>query len=118
MRVHLVNPSDTSFGVAVITPRWLYVLAQATPDTYGVPLLTDETLPVRSRDASRLATSSASASTRATRIEGTSSAGRSASAARTSSIGGIHSTLYPEEALEIGQATPSSRATAIWSGRR
>ena len=44
MRVHLVNPSDTSFGVAVITPRWLYVLAQATPDTYGVPLLTDETL--------------------------------------------------------------------------
>ena len=44
MRVHLVNPNDTSFGIGVITPRWLYVLAQATPDTYGVPLLTDETL--------------------------------------------------------------------------
>ena len=29
-RVHLVNPSDISFGVAVITPRWLYVLAAAT----------------------------------------------------------------------------------------
>jgi len=26
-RVHLVNPSTQSFGVAVITPRWLYVLA-------------------------------------------------------------------------------------------
>ena len=31
MRIHLVNPSDLSFGTAVITPRWLYVLAAATP---------------------------------------------------------------------------------------
>ncbi len=27
MRIHLINPSDVAFGVAVITPRWLYVLA-------------------------------------------------------------------------------------------
>ena len=27
MRVHIVNPSNLSFGTAVITPRWLYVLA-------------------------------------------------------------------------------------------
>jgi hypothetical protein len=44
MRVHLVNPSDISFGVAVITPRWLYVLAAATPAEYGTPHLVDETL--------------------------------------------------------------------------
>jgi radical SAM superfamily enzyme YgiQ (UPF0313 family) len=44
MRVHLVNPSDVSFGVAVITPRWLYVLAAATPPEYGTPHLVDETL--------------------------------------------------------------------------
>ncbi len=31
MSVHLVNPSDNSFGTAVITPRWLFVLAAATP---------------------------------------------------------------------------------------
>ena len=31
MKVHLVNPSDSAFGTAVITPRWLYVLATATP---------------------------------------------------------------------------------------
>jgi hypothetical protein len=35
--VHLVNPSTTSFGVAVITPRWLYVLAGATGDRWGDP---------------------------------------------------------------------------------
>ena len=44
MRVHLVNPSDSSFGIGVITPRWLYVLAAATPSEHGDPLVTDETL--------------------------------------------------------------------------
>ena len=44
MTVHLVNPSHLSFGVGVITPRWLFVLAGATPTSYGLPRITDETL--------------------------------------------------------------------------
>ena len=44
MRVHLINPSKVSFGVAVITPRWLYVLAAATGTEWGDPHLVDETL--------------------------------------------------------------------------
>ncbi len=44
MRVLLVNPSDVSFGVGVITPRWLFVLAGATPRTFGDPRVIDETL--------------------------------------------------------------------------
>src|SRR5258706_16082028 len=44
MRVHLVNPSDVSFGIGVITPRWLFVLAAATPARYGDPIIIDETL--------------------------------------------------------------------------
>jgi hypothetical protein len=44
VRVHLVNPSDVSFGTAVITPRWLYVLTSATPASLGDPVLRDETL--------------------------------------------------------------------------
>jgi hypothetical protein len=43
VRVHLINPSDVSFGTAVITLLWLYVLAAATPARYGDPVLTDET---------------------------------------------------------------------------
>src|SRR4030095_13021398 len=35
--VHLVNPSHLSFGVGVITPRWLFVLGAATPAAYGRP---------------------------------------------------------------------------------
>jgi hypothetical protein len=44
MSIHLVNPSDTSFATAVITPRWLYVLAAATAKSFGDPEICDETL--------------------------------------------------------------------------
>jgi hypothetical protein len=44
MKVHLVNPSHVSFGTSVITPRWLYVLAGATPASFGNPIIVDETL--------------------------------------------------------------------------
>jgi radical SAM superfamily enzyme YgiQ (UPF0313 family) len=43
-RIHLINPSTQSFGVAVITPRWLYVLAAATGARWGDPRIVDETL--------------------------------------------------------------------------
>jgi radical SAM superfamily enzyme YgiQ (UPF0313 family) len=43
-RVHLVNRSTQSFGVAVVTPRWLYVLAAATGSRWGDPHIVDETL--------------------------------------------------------------------------
>ena len=43
-RVHLLNPSHVSFGVAVITPRWLYVLAAATGTEWGDPHIVDESL--------------------------------------------------------------------------
>ena len=44
MRVFLVNPNHLSFGVGVITPRWLYVIAAATPRTFGDPVVIDESL--------------------------------------------------------------------------
>jgi hypothetical protein len=43
-RIHLINPSTQSFGVAVITPRRLYVLASATGTRWGDPRIVDETL--------------------------------------------------------------------------
>ncbi|MCK5438475.1 MAG: B12-binding domain-containing radical SAM protein [Gemmatimonadetes bacterium] len=104
MRVHLVNPSELSFGVGVITPRWLYVLAGATPTEYGDPNLIDETLePVDLNDF------------QAGDVVGigihTSNAMRGyevGKAARERGafvvFGGIHARLYPEEALERGGA--------------
>lgn len=104
MKIHLINPSNVSFGTAVITPRWLYVLAAATPACYGEPLLVDETL----------------ATTDFLRIEAGDVVGigiHTGNALRGYEIGkiarergayvvfgGIHATLYPEEAVELGGA--------------
>ena len=44
MRVHIVNPSHFSYGTGFITPRWMFVLAAATPAKWGDPILSDESL--------------------------------------------------------------------------
>ena len=118
VRVHLVNPSDLSFGTAVITPRWLYVLAAATPARFGTPLIVDETLEPfdpASVDAGRRRRHRHSHGERAARVcRRRGSRGR---AGRFVVFGGIHATLFPDEVREHGRRTASSAATAIWSGR-
>jgi len=104
MRVHLVNPSDVSFGIGVITPRWLYVLAAATPARYGDPIITDETLEVI--DPSRIEPGDivgigihTGNALRGMEV------GRIAKARGAKVVyGGIHATLYPEESFERGGA--------------
>ncbi|RPI10035.1 MAG: radical SAM protein, partial [Acidobacteriales bacterium] len=104
MRVHLINPSDVAFGVGVITPRWLYVLAAATPARYGDPLITDETLEaldpesIQPGDVVGIGMHTANAH-RGHQI------GRLARERGAWVVyGGIHATLYPEEAHELGGA--------------
>ena len=104
MRIHLVNPSDVSFGTAVITPRWLYVLAAATPDRYGAPAIVDETLEpfdpdgIRSGDVVGIGIHTANA------LRGY-HVGRLAHARGAFVVfGGIHATLFPDEVREHGAA--------------
>ncbi len=104
MRVYLVNPSDLSFGLAVITPRWLFVLAAATPDRYGTPILVDETLErfdletVQPGDVVGVGVHTGNA------LRGY-EVGRAARARGAFVVmGGIHPTLYPDEAREHGEA--------------
>jgi tRNA A37 methylthiotransferase MiaB len=105
MTVYLVNPSHLSFGVGVITPRWLFVLAASTPTEYGDPVLVDETL--EAFDLSRI---------RAGDVVGigihTGNAMRGYEVGRLARergahviYGGIHAGLYPEEVLELGGAS-------------
>lgn len=104
MNVHLVNPSDVSFGTAVITPRWLYVLAAATPKAFGNPQVVDETLDridpatIRPGDVVGIGIHTANA-LRGYKI-GRMARDRGAHVV----FGGIHATLFPEEALELGRA--------------
>ena len=103
MRIHLINPSHVSFGVAVITPRWLYVLAAATPSEYGDPLITDETLEqfdpstISSGDVVGIGIHTGNA------LRGY-EVGRIARERGAFVVyGGIHATLYPDEAMELGR---------------
>src|SRR5437773_292790 len=104
MRVFLVNPSDVAFGIAVITPRWLFVLAAATPKRFGTPIIVDETL--ESFDPGRLTAGDVVGvgihTGNALRGYEVGRAARAAGA--TVVFGGIHATLYPEEVHEHGGA--------------
>ena len=104
MAVFLINPSDHSFGTAVITPRWLFVLAAATPESYGDPIIVDETL--EALDATRIQEGDlVGISVHTGNALRGYEVGRIARARGAWVIyGGIHATLYPEEALELGHA--------------
>jgi radical SAM superfamily enzyme YgiQ (UPF0313 family) len=117
MRIHLINPSDVSFGVAVITPRWLYVLAAATPRVYGDPRLIDETL-------ERLQPSSIDPGDIVGISVHTGNAHRGYELGRMARargaivvFGGIHATLYPDEAHSMGGAHTVVRGDGdvIWA---
>ncbi len=104
MRVHLVNPSDLSFGTAVITPRWLFVLAAATPAAYDTPIIVDETLDpfdpstVNRGDVVGIGIHTGNA-LRGYKV------GRLARERGAHVVfGGIHATLYPDECHERGSA--------------
>jgi tRNA A37 methylthiotransferase MiaB len=104
MNVHLINPSTVSFGTAVITPRWQYVLAGATPKIFGDPNLVDETLfqmdaqRIHPGDAVGIGIHTANA------LRGYEIGKIARERGAYVIFGGIHATLYPEEAIELGGA--------------
>lgn len=118
MRVYLVNPSDVSFGSGVLTPRWQYVLAGATPGCFGDPEIVDETLePIRPQDIQPddvvgigIHTANALRGFEVGRL----ARGRGAYVV----FGGIHATLYPEEAMEHGGAHSVVKGDGdlVWGG--
>jgi radical SAM superfamily enzyme YgiQ (UPF0313 family) len=104
MHIHLVNPSDTSFGIGVITPRWLYVLAAATPSEYNDPIITDETLDQIQSDRIQPGDIVGIGIHTGNALRGM-EVGRIARERGAWVVyGGIHATLYPEEAFELGGA--------------
>jgi hypothetical protein len=104
MSIFLINPSHVSFGIGVITPRWLYVLASATPAEYGVPRLVDETLEpfhtgeLGSGDIVGIGIHTGNA------LRGYEIGTAARAAGAYVVFGGIHATLYPDEARTLGGA--------------
>jgi len=102
--VHLVNPSDVSFGTAVITPRWLYVMAAATPSQFGEPVIVDETLDpvdfarIQPGDVVGIGIHTSNA------LRGYTIGVEARRRGAWVIFGGIHATLFPDEAHERGGA--------------
>jgi radical SAM superfamily enzyme YgiQ (UPF0313 family) len=117
MRVHLINPSDMSFGTAVITPRWLYVLAAATPAAFGDASICDETLEqldpatIHAGDIVGIGIHTGNA------LRGYEVGKLARSLGASVIYGGIHATLYPEESIELGgaNAVVKGDGDVIWA---
>jgi radical SAM superfamily enzyme YgiQ (UPF0313 family) len=116
MTVHLVNPSHLSFGVGVITPRWLFVLAGATPEKFGRPNIVDETLEtldltsVAAGDIVGIGIHTGNA------LRGYEIGTALRAQGATVIFGGIHATLYPDEPLDLGgaHAVVKGDGDAVW----
>lgn len=104
MRVHLINPSDLSFGIGVITPRWQYILAAATPSRFGEPLIVDEALeqldPERIQPGDVVGIGIHTSNAHRGYQIGKVARSRGAFVI----FGGIHAGLYPDEAKQLGGA--------------
>lgn len=102
--VHLVNPSESSFGIAVITPRWLFVLAAATPASFGNPAIVDETLeqldPASIEPGDIVGIGIHTLNAMRGYEVGRIARDRGAWVV----FGGVHASLYPEESFELGAA--------------
>ena len=115
-KVILVNPANASVGYSVITPRWLFVVAGATPIEFaGDPVIVDE--PVIAFDADRVGpgdivgvgihTGNCRPGYRVVR--------EAKKRGATVIVGGIHPTIFPEEPLEMGaDAVVKGNADIIW----
>jgi radical SAM superfamily enzyme YgiQ (UPF0313 family) len=104
MKIHLVNPSDVSFGTAVITPRWLYVLAAATPREYGDPQIIDETVDRINYDSIAAGDVVGIGIHTSNALRGYEIGRESRKRGASVVFGGIHPTLYPDESRELGAA--------------
>ena len=117
MKVYLVNPSDVSFGTAVITPRWLFVIAGATPASFGDPVLVDETISpldlgrIRRGDVVGIGIHSGNA------LRGYEIGRQARQLGAYVVFGGIHATLYPEESHSVGQghAVVQGDGDLVWA---
>jgi len=117
VRVHLINPSEVSFGTAVITPRWLYVLAQATPASFGDPVLVDETLAAVDLESIQPGDIVGIGIHTANALRGYKIGKLARECGAHVVFGGIHATLYPEEAHELGgaHAVVKGDGDVIWA---
>src|SRR5215471_15947851 len=115
-KIILVNPAMTTLGYSVVTPRWLFVIAQATPiEIVGDPVLVDEAIQefhpsmVCRGDIVGVGISTGNC------LAGYKILKKAKSQGATVIMGGIHPTIFPEEPLEMGaDAVVTGNGDIVW----
>lgn len=116
-KVILVNPANATVGFGLITPRWLYVIAGATPTEFvGDPVIIDEPIaPFNAEDVAPgdiVGVGIHSGNCR----PGYRIVREAKKRGATVIVGGIHPTIFPEEPLEMGaDAVVKGGGDLIWA---
>ncbi len=117
-RIWLINPSNICSGFAAVTPRWMPIIAGATPAQFADRLvLLDEAIEpidydeIQSTDLVALSVHTLNARRayeKIGKIKETSGA--------TVIVGGIHATIFPEEVLDHGaDAVVTGDGDLVWT---
>lgn len=115
-KVFLVNPANETVGYSVITPRWLFVIAGATPtELVGDPIIIDEPITafdpnqVQSGDIVGVGIHTGNCRPGYQIVRAAKKRGA------TVIVGGVHPTIFPEEPLEMGaDAVVKGGGDLVW----
>lgn len=115
-KVVLVNPANTTIGYSFIAPRWLYVLAQATPrDLVGDPVVVDESVMGFDPEMVEEGDIVGIGITTGNCIPGYRVVREAKSRGARVIVGGIHATIFPEEPIEMGaDAVVTGGGDVVW----
>jgi radical SAM superfamily enzyme YgiQ (UPF0313 family) len=116
VKIVLVNPSITTVGYSFMTPRWLFVIASATPtEVVGDPLIVDEAIEsfdpnvVEPGDIVGIGIGSGNCLAGYRVLREVKKRGGIAV------VGGIHATIFPDEPLEFGaDAVVTGNGDVVW----
>lgn len=116
-KVILVNPAMSTAGYSFITPRWLFVIAQATPvELVGDPILIDESIKEFDPDMVHPGDIVGIGITTGNCIPGYRVLKEAKSRGAVVIVGGIHATIFPEEPLKMGADTVvTGSGEAVWN---
>lgn len=115
-RIFLVNPAAKTFGHSLITPRWLYVIAGATPTgLVGDPIIIDETITRFDPDMLRPGDIVGLGITTGNCIPGYRVLTQAKERGAIVIVGGIHTTIFPQEPLDRGaDAVITGDGDIVW----
>src|SRR5215471_16012467 len=115
-KIILVNPAMTTLGYSVVTPRWLFVIAQATPvELAADPVLVDEAIQEFDPDMVDRGDIVGIGISTGNCLAGYKILKKAKSKGATVIVGGIHPTIFPNEPLEMGaDAVVTGNGDIVW----